>query len=155
MRDSRWLFISVVLLVLANSGRADEEKVRPKNVPKVVAAAVKKRFPGADVADAGKETEDGKAVFEVAAKDKGQKVDVSLTLDGEITEIEKTIAEKELPAQTATTLKARYPGAKYQAVEEIIHVKGGKETLDYYEVLLTAADNKKWEFCVTAAGDVK
>ena len=82
-------------------------------------------------------------------------MDVSLTADGSITEIEKTIPEKDLPKAAATTLKSKYPGATYGTVEAIIHVKNGNKRSDYYEVQLTTADKKKWEVCVTASGEVK
>jgi uncharacterized membrane protein YkoI len=155
MRHFSWMSAAVVVSVLVGMARADEEKVPLDKLPKAVSAAVKKRFPAAEVVSASKETEDGKTVFEVAIKDKGQKMDVSLTPEGTITEIEKTIAETDLPKATAAALKDKYPGATYQTVEAIIHVKDGKEALDYYEVLLTTADKKKWEVCVTAAGEIK
>jgi uncharacterized membrane protein YkoI len=155
MRHFRGMLAVVVMCALVGTVRTDEEKVPLDKLPRAVSAAVKKRFPAAEVVSASKETEDGKTVFEVAIKDKGQKMDVSLTPEGAITEIEKTIAETDLPKAAAAALKNKYAGATYKTIEAIIHVKDGKETLDYYEVLLTTADKKKWEVCVTAAGEIK
>jgi uncharacterized membrane protein YkoI len=152
MRHFRWMSAAVVVCALVGTTPADEEKVPLDKLPKAVSAAVKKRFPSAEMTGANRETEDGKTVFEVAIKDKGQKIDVSLTQEGKITDIEKTIAETDLPAKAAAALKEKYAGAKYEIVEAIIHVKDGKESLDYYEVLLVAADKKKWEVTVTADG---
>ncbi len=155
MRHFRWMPAAVVVCTLVGVAWADEEKVPLNQLPAAVSAAVKKRFPAAEMVRASKETEDGKTVFEVAIKDHGLKMDVSLTADGTITEIEQTVAAKELPKAAAAALKDKYPGATYKTVEAIIHVKDGKESLDYYEVQLTTADKKKWEVCVTAAGEIK
>ena len=155
MRRYSQLVAGVVACLIAGVAHADEETVPLDKLPAAITAAVKKRFPSAEMVRASKETEDGKTVFEVAIKDKGQKSDVSLTADGKIIEIEKTMSEKDLPAAAAAALAKKYPGAKYRSVEEISHVKDGKESLDYFEVNLTGKDQKKWEVCVTAGGEIK
>jgi hypothetical protein len=152
MRLLTWTSAVIVTLALVGAGRAQEEKVALDKLPKVVADAVKKRFPAAEMKNASKETEDGKTVFEVAIKDKGHNVDVTLTPEGGITGFERTIDAKDLPTKVAAFLKEKYAGAKYEVCEEVYHVKSGKESMDYYEVLLTAADKTKWEVTVKADG---
>jgi hypothetical protein len=152
MRFFNWTSAVVVTLALVGAGRAQEEKVALDMLPKAVTDAVKKRFPAAEMNTASKETEDGKTVFEVAIKDRGHNIDVTLTPDGAITGFERTIDSQDLPAKVAAMLKDKYTGAKYRVCEEVYHVKDGKESMEYYEVLLTAADKKKWEVTVKADG---
>jgi hypothetical protein len=133
--------------------RAQEEKVPLDKAPKAVTDAVKKRFPKAELVGATKEPgDDGKPVYEVQIKDAGHNVDVTVTPEGKLVSIERTIEEKDLPKKTAATLKEKWPGAKYEIIEEIIHVTDGKESLDYYEVLMTTTDKKKLEACIKADG---
>jgi hypothetical protein len=152
MRLLSWTSAVVVTLAFVVAGRAQEEKVALDKLPKAVIDAVKKRFPAAGMKSASKETEDGKTMFEVAINDRGHNIDVTLTPEGTLTGFERTIDAKELPAKVAATLKEKYPGAKYEVCEEVHHVKNGKESMDYYEVLLTAADKKKWEVTVKPDG---
>jgi uncharacterized membrane protein YkoI len=153
MRRISWAIVAVVLAV-AGPARAQEEKVPLDKVPKAVHDTIKKRFPKAEVNSASKEAEDGKTVYEIQLTDAGHKCDVTVTPEGKLVSIEKTVAEKDLPAKTAATLKAKWPGAKYEIIEEVTHVKDGKESMDYYEVLMTTADKKKLEACVDADGKV-
>jgi hypothetical protein len=146
--------VPAVIVVLAAVSRAGEENVPLDKVPKAVLVAVKARFPKAKPVSAGKETEDGKTVYEVAIKDGDQPVDVTLTPDGTVVEIEKRIAAADLPRAVAKALEDKYPKAAYKVVEEVIKVKDGKEKLEYYEVLLVTAGKKKLEVAVTPAGEL-
>jgi len=155
MRTTLWLVAGLVLAVAAPAVWAQEERVPLDKMPKAVSDAVKKRFPKAEFVSSTKEPDDaGKTVYEVQIKDAGHTIDVTVTPEGTLVSIERTIAEKDLPKKTAATLKEKWPGAKYEIVEEIIHVKNGKESLDYYEVLMTTADKKKMEACVDSEGKV-
>jgi hypothetical protein len=156
MRCWMWIPAAIVCaLIVVGPSRADEEKVTLDKVPKAVTGAIKKRFPNAEVLGASTEPgEDGKTVYEMQIKDAGHKCDVTVTPEGKLVSIERTIDEKDLPKKTAATLKEKWPGAKYEIIEEVIHVKDGKESTDYYEVLMTTTDKKKIEACVAADGKV-
>ena len=146
---------TVVALALAGPvTRADEEKVPLDKLPKPVLNAVKARFPRAELKGAGKETEDGKTVFEVALVNQGQKIDVTLTADGKIAEMEKEIDATKLPKAVSGALDGKYPKAMYKRVEEVIKVEGGTEKLAHYEVLLVTADKKTVEVEVGADGKI-
>ncbi len=147
-------FATVGLFVLVAVARADEEKVPLDKVPKAVLDAVKAKFPDAKLVSAEKETEDGKTVYEIAIKNKGQSIEVTLTPDGKIVEIEKQIEAKDMPKAVTEALAAKYPKATYKMIEEVIKVKDGKEKLEYYEVLLVTAEKKKLEVSVTPDGKV-
>src|SRR5262245_17957758 len=148
------LMVVAVAGLVAVHGRltADEEKVPLDKLPKAVVDAVKKRFPKAELVSAEKETDDGKTVYEVAIKNDDQRIEVTLTPDGAITEIEKQIGTKDLPKAATEALAGKYPKASYKIIEQVTKVKDGKEKLEYYEVLLVTADKKKLEVSVTAEG---
>jgi hypothetical protein len=138
--------------VLSGSALADEEKVPPDKVPQAVVRAVKKRFPEAEMKQAGKELEGGKTVYEIAIKDKGHAIDVTLTPEGKILEFEREIDAKDMPKAVAKALRNKYAKATYKTVEEVIKVKDGKERLAYYEIKLVTAGKKSLEVTVTPAG---
>lgn len=148
------ILVAVSLLVVSASTRADEEKVPLDKLPEAVVKAVKARFPDAKLVSAEKEDEDGKTVYEVAITNKDQKIEVTLTPEGEIVEIEKEIAAKDLPEKVAKSLEAKYPKATYKTIEEVIKVKEKKEQSPYYEVLLVTADKKKLEVSVDGDGKI-
>jgi hypothetical protein len=145
MLQVRWVSAAIVVCFLAGTVRAQEEKVPVDKLPNAVTAAVKKRYPNAEITAGSKEPADGKTVYEVSVKEKGHNIDITVTAEGTITTMEKTIDEKDLPKPVAAALKAKYPGVKYEILEAVIHVKDGKESLDYYEALLVTADKKKYE----------
>jgi hypothetical protein len=157
MRRLTGLCAAVVVGLLAAAGvaRADEQKVPLDKVPKAVLDAVKAKFPGADLVEAAKETEDGKTVYEVSVKNKGQHIDVTLAPDGTIQLMEKTITANDLPKAVAAALEKKYPKAKYEVVEEVLKVQGGRDRLEYYEVLLVTAEKKKLEVEVAPDGTIK
>jgi len=150
-----WLGAGLVaaFLLVPTVGRAAEEDIGVDKVPKPVMETVKTRFKGADITGAAKE-EEGKVVYEVTIKHKGQKIDVTLTPEGELLMIEKTITAKELPKAVGNTLAEKYGKATYKIVEEIVEVKKKEEKLAYYEVLLVKADKSALEVQVTAEGKV-
>jgi uncharacterized membrane protein YkoI len=144
----------VFVLALTTVVRADEEKVPLDKLPKKVTDAVKARFPDAKLVSAEKEEEDGKTVYEVAIENKDQKVEVTVTPDGDIIEIEKRISAKDLPAKVTKTLEEKYPKATYKIIEEVIKVENKKDKPPYYEVLLITADKKKLEVVLDADGKI-
>ncbi len=136
MRVLFWMLAvaSLALVSLTASARADEETIPVKELPRAVRQAIEKKFPRAEIEEASKETEDGKTVYEVTLEvDEDQDVDVSLTADGKILEIEREIAFDKLPEAVRKTIARKYPGAEIEKVEAISSGDDGEET---YEVLL-------------------
>ena len=146
------LWGGAILVLAAMAARGGEEKIPLDKVPKAVLDAVTARFPDAKLHSAGKEKEDGKFVYEIAIKNKGKKIDVTLSPKGKILGMEKEISVKDLPKAVAKTLKSKYPKAKFHLIEEVIKVKGGKEKLEYYETLLETAQGKRLEAIVGPDG---
>lgn len=146
----------IVMGVLGQAVAAQnsEEAVPLDKVPKPILEAVKVRFKDAVLTEAAKETENGKTVYEVTIKDKGQIIDVTLTPAGEIIMIEKTISAKALPKTVTTALENKYPKATFKIVEEIFKVAGKQEKLAYFEVLLTTTDKKAYEVQLAPDGKI-
>ncbi|MFO0852448.1 MAG: PepSY-like domain-containing protein [Gemmataceae bacterium] len=142
--------------VTAFAVRAGEEKVPLDKVPAAIRDAVAKRFPKAKIKGAAKEQDDAKKwVYEITLKQDKLNIDVTVTPEGAITLIEQELTFKDLPTAVAATFEARYPKATYKIVESVTRVKDGKETLEYYEALLTAADKKAYEVEVLPDGKFK
>ena len=118
--------------------RAEDETIPLDKVPPAVMAAVKAKFPGAEIKGAEKEVEDGKTTFEIELKDAGRDVDVALSADGTILEIEKELPIADLPRPVAAAVKAKYPKATLKTAEEI--TKGEAKS---YEVVVEEAGRKK------------
>jgi uncharacterized membrane protein YkoI len=133
----------------------DEEKVPLDKLPKAVIESVKKKFPKSELVSASTEKEDGKTVYEVAVKENGKTTEVTLSAEGVILGLEKEIESKDLPKAVTDTLESKYAKATIKKIEEVIKVKDGKETLEYYEILLVTADKKTIEVEVTADGKIK
>ena len=145
----RWVAGLAVAVLAATCVRADEENVPLDKLPKAVVEAVKKMFPDAQLVSASTEDENGKKVFEVAIKNKGQTIEVTLTPEGKLVSVEKEITVKDLPRPVTTSLDAKYAKAVIKKVEEI--TKDGKLT---YEVLLVTADKKMLEVVFDPQGKV-
>jgi uncharacterized membrane protein YkoI len=140
---------ALILSFWTSSAGAEEEKVPVDQLPKAVVDAVKAKFPGAELQGAEKEDADGKTIYEVSLKHKGSKYDISLTPEGKIVEIEKTIAARDLPAAVTKGLDQKYPKATIELAEEI--------TVDdklKYEVLIVTADKKKLEVVLDSTGKI-
>jgi uncharacterized membrane protein YkoI len=155
MRQVRnWLAASIVLGALSGVlARADdeakEEKVSLDKVPKAALDAVKAKFKDAKLVSAQREKEDDKLVYEINLKHKGQTIEVTVTPEGKIVSIEKTIAAKDLPKAVAETIESKYPKATIKIAEEV--TEGGKTN---YEVLLATADKKMVEVVLDPAGKI-
>jgi hypothetical protein len=151
-----WLVAGALLAIVASGqvARADEEKIPLDKVPKAVLDAVKARFAGAQLTGAEKEVENGKTLYEIALKYNDHKIEAAFTPDGKLVEIEKQVPASDIPAAVRQALEIKYPNATFKMVEEVTKVTNGQETLEYYEVLLETAQNKKFEVCVTAEGKI-
>src|SRR5262249_39399956 len=129
-----------------------ESKVDLNKVPKAVKAAIKARFPDAKINGASTEKDGDKTVYELAIVNKGQKIDVTLTPEGQIVTMEKEITLKDLPKAVAATLHAKYAKADLKIIEEVWHVKDKQEKLAYYEFLLTTTAKKTVEVEIAPDG---
>jgi hypothetical protein len=143
----------VAVVVWGGAARADDVAV--DKLPKSIVEAMKKRFPKGELTAASKSGEGDKTTYEVTVKEGTLKADVNLTAAGAITGIEKQLAEADLPKAVAAAWKGKYPKGTAKLCEEVISVKDGKETTDYYEVTVETADKKTVELEIAADGTIK
>ena len=141
---------ALVLIGALGAARADEEKVALDKLPATVKAAIKARFPGAEMKGAAKESEEGETIFEVALTYKGDKYDVAVEPDGEIEEVERAIFVDALPSAVVKAIKAKYLKAKIEEAEEVTDEHGEV----CYEVAVEVGD-KEIEVAVTPKGKIK
>jgi hypothetical protein len=154
----------VGLLLMAAAGRADDkkdqkkkaedkkaDKIPPDQLPKKIMDAVMKRFPGAQITSAEKETEDGKVVFDIELKHKGRKYEMDIKEDGTVIEIEKEVDLDKVPAAVTRAVEAKYPKSTIKDVMEVNKVNGTVETPIHYEITIETAE-KKMEVIVSLDG---
>jgi hypothetical protein len=142
-----------VLGALVLGARADEEHEIPlSKVPEKVLEAVKAKYPGADLRSASKGVEDKEVYYSIVLKHKDEEYEVSLTPEGEITEIARDLDAKELPGPVSEALQKKYPGASVQEAAEV-REPAEKDKVTY-RVELTTAAKKKLEVTLSPQGDV-
>ena len=115
----RTVLTIAVVLSLAASIPADEEKVSLDKLPAAVKDAYAKKYPGATFKRASTEKEEGKTVYEVSFTHNGANLDVTFDGTGAVLGIEKEIAAKDLPNAVADAVAAKYPGATLKKAEDL------------------------------------
>ena len=77
------------------------------------------KFPGGEIKEASKETEDGKTLYELEMKHDGRNMDVTFKEDGTLVLVETAIPEKEVPEAVMKAVLGKYPGAKLKLAESV------------------------------------
>jgi hypothetical protein len=118
-------------------------------VPAAVKKAAEKAVPGGKLTKAATETEDGKTIYELSGTDaKGHEVDVSLTAEAVVIEVETVIPMSEVPKVVSDALKAKAKEITISKAETV--TKEGKITA--YEFAGKNAAGKSVEVSVTPDG---
>jgi uncharacterized membrane protein YkoI len=146
--------LGILLVFLASCAGEQEETIAIDAVPSAVMSAVLKRFPNATATEAAREREDGKLLYEVSVLDGSRKIDVTVTANGEITTIEGALTQSDLPAAVTQAVAARYPGAVYRIIEDVMTNEGGASKFAYYEVLIETADKRFLEVQIAPDGKI-
>lgn len=142
--------LAVALAVLAAPARADNKD----ELPKKVADALKAKFPKAEIRKWTKETEDGKAVYDIEFKQGDRNFEADIFEDGTIHNWERAIAAKDLPKAVTEAVEKKYPKATLKEVMEVNDVKDGKDVLHGYEIVLETAAKKEVEVTVAPDGKI-
>jgi len=122
MRMMSWMAAVTSVVLVAAGGWAEDEKVALDKLPKAVVDAIKAKFPKAELKEAEKEKEDGKAKYEVTIKDGDIKIDVDVTEDGTITGYEKAVALKDVPKVVSDAIAAKHPKGTAKTAEVVYTV---------------------------------
>jgi hypothetical protein len=132
----------VLVLAAASIGVAGDEKTPLDKLPKEVVKTVASKFPKAKMESAVKTTIDGKPGFEVTLRAGKFGIDVTVTADGKIVQVEKEMAFADLPKPVADAFKARYAKVNVKRIEELskedkvisyeLLIESGEKTLEAY-----------------------
>jgi len=79
---SKFYFIVISTLCFVSCSSSDEFKIEESEVPPNVVAALKAKYPSAQVIEWQAEKEDGKFFFEAEIKDGDKEIEVHITPDG-------------------------------------------------------------------------
>jgi uncharacterized membrane protein YkoI len=128
--------LGLIFAVALPAGAEDQPQDNDKKVelPKAAADAITAAFPGATIEKVKLEDEDGVKLYEVELKVKDAEIEVSVSADGIIAEVETEITVEALPKVVADALAKVAEGGKIEEVtkeEQRAAVKDGKlVTLD-------------------------
>src|SRR4051794_18899490 len=152
------LLAAVAVVLLAPRVGAEDKDKKDKldldKIPKKVMAALKAKFPKAEIHKWTKEKEGDAEVYDIEFKIGDRKYEADIKEDGTIVNWEKEIALKDLPRAVTAAIEKKYPRSKLKDAMEITDVKDKKETPGGYEVNLVTADKKDVEVTVTAEGKI-
>jgi hypothetical protein len=123
MRSNK--LVSIAVLGTLSAGAAptiwaqEELPVPLGHVPPIVRIAAIHASQGADLKKAAVDyDETGVSVYELSGENpQGQQVEVDVTIEGKVVEIEKTIGTGEVPPPVLAALNQRLPGFQLETVE--------------------------------------
>lgn len=161
----RFLIVTLVLMLCAITGceqkketPAVEEKattdLKPESIPQVVMDGLKAKFASAEIDKWEREMEGEVMIYDFEFTQDGQKFEADIKEDGSILNWEKAIDVTDLPEAARMAAEAKYPGAAFKEVMEIMAVTEGMDALEGYEIVLETADMKYAEIMVTAEGEI-
>jgi hypothetical protein len=167
MRNSLFrLSVSVLILLVCVTfsceQQAEEAKVESKaeapieldKIPKVVMAALKAKFPDAEIHKWTKEKEGDIVVYDIEFKQQDRKFEADIKEDGSIHNWEKEIAATDLPEAVKKAAEDKYPNSTHKEIMEITAVKQGDDVLEGYEIVLETAEKKEIEITVAPDGEI-
>jgi len=140
--------------VSLSATQAQEEAVKPEQIPKAVMDALKSKFPQAKIDKCTKAKEGDDVIYDIEFKQEGRKCEADIKENGTYINYEKLIAEKDLPKVCREAIEKKYPKATLGDVMEETEVKGKDEKLSAYEVMLTTADKKEVEVRLSPDGKI-
>jgi uncharacterized membrane protein YkoI len=145
---------ALVLAALLLAGAQAQEMPKTGQIPKKVMDGLKAKFPNSNIEKWTKEKEDKMIVYDIEFAQEGRKFEADVKEDGTIHNWEKAIAAKDLPTAVKKAVSRRYPKASMKEIMEITAVKGGKDKLEGYEIVLRSADKKDVEVTVAPNGKI-
>lgn len=127
---------------------------KKEELPKVVMAALKAKFPNAVITTWTKTKEGDDVVYDIEFTEKGRKCEADIKENGVYINFEREIAVKDLPAAVRKAVEAKFPKATFKLTLEVIGVKDKKEALDEYEIIIVSADKKEMELTIAPDGKI-
>lgn len=148
-------FMAVLLSVLSGQADAVAQQKKPAGkIPANVMATLKSKFPQAVIRRWTREQEGDIVLYDIEFKQAGRNFEIDIREDGSIENWEKAIALKDLPEAVKKAVDAMYPKSIFKEIMAVTAVKGGKEELEGYEIVLRTADRKNIEVMVAPDGKI-
>jgi len=134
-----WSLTVTAFLAAGALALADEkdEKIPLEKVPAAVTAAVKAKYPKAELVSAELGDQDGKKVYEIALKSGVKKWEASFTPEGKFVSSEESVAAADLPTKVKEAFDAKYPKAKVVSMEKETTGEGDGAKVVYEIVIET------------------
>ncbi len=123
-------------------------------IPTVVMAALKTKFPDAEIHKWTREEEGDITVYDIEFKQGDQKFEADIKEDGTIHNWEKEIATEDLPEAVRKAAEEKYPNCTHKEIMEITAVKEGQDALEGYEIVLETAEGREVEITVAPDGQI-
>lgn len=145
----------MVLLAFVTNGATPvvDDEIELKAVPAKVMAAVKTKFPNAVLKKAFKEVEDGKTMFEIEATESEKGLDLAVTPEGVITEVERELDPKALAEPILAAIAAKFPGSTIKGAESVETLKDGN-TVKTIEATVIDKDKETYEVVLSPEGKI-
>ncbi len=123
-------------------------------IPQVVMAALKAKFPQAEIRQWTEEKEGDIVLYDIEFTQVGRKFEADIKADGAIHNWEKQIAAENLPEAVTMAVETKYPQATLKEIMEITAVTDGIDALEGYEIVLETTDQAEVEVTVAPDGEI-
>ena len=133
--------LAVLEFEIAEEEPDEDVEVAPGDLPADVLAAFNAAFPDAEISEAAREIDEGQLEYDVNAEVAGHEIDVSLSPDGRILEVEESLEPQEMPEHALAALRAAFGDAE---IEEASVVEAGGD-ITYEFAFTTAGDSRTME----------
>ena len=133
---------------LQTKDQDQEETV--KELPQAVKQAFDKAYPGAEIKELAKETEDGQVYYEVACVFEGRRIDALYHPDGSVAAIEEVVSVDSLPAAVKNSVTKEFKGYTINLAEKV-----QKEGEVFYELKIKdSEDENRLEVLFSETGKI-
>lgn len=151
MKLTKVIFVSfavsiIYLFITSTNMYAQEKKISEKEVPASVMSAFHKAYPKAEIKGTSIETEKGKKYYEIESIEGTKHIDLLISKDGQIAEVEETIPVEQLPSRIMKTLETKFKEMKIDKAEKVT-----RGAISNYELVIESSMGKR-EVKLNAAG---
>ncbi|MDD3603838.1 MAG: hypothetical protein PHD86_01445 [Kiritimatiellae bacterium] len=109
---------AVVLGIVFAASPAFAKDGKCNGLPTAVKDAIAAAFPNAEIEEFKAETENGVALYEVEIEIADDEMDVSVTADGQIVEIESEVSLEDVPGPVAAALQKEAGGGEIEEISK-------------------------------------
>jgi Putative beta-lactamase-inhibitor-like, PepSY-like len=146
--------LALFLFIGTSKVSAQEEAVPQDKIPKAVMDALLAKFPNARIEKCTRAKEGADIIYDIEFQQDGRKCEADIKENGIYINYEKAIEAVGLPKAVSEAIKKRYPNSALKEIMEETEVRGKKEKLSAYELVLETADHKEVEVRLSPNGKI-